>query len=222
MASAVETKKVIKGGSFILEDHDASDVFTPDDLSDEHLMIAQTAREFTEKEIIPLDAEIESKDYELTRALLRKAGELGLLSIDIPEKYGGAGLDLLSSLVASGQCRARLRSRDAPDSQPWHAAPLYFGTGIRRSSTCQGSQQPRCLAPIVNRIGLRIGRARRQDQSRALRRRKALRPQRTEDVDHQRRLRGRVHRVRKGRWRDVYGVYRRTYLSGRFSSSRRA
>ena len=45
MTSAVETKKVIKGGSFILEDHDASDVFTPDDLSDEHLMIAQTARE---------------------------------------------------------------------------------------------------------------------------------------------------------------------------------
>ena len=101
MTSVIETKKVIKGGSFILEDHDASDVFTPDDLSDEHLMIAQTAREFTEKEILPLDAEIESKDYELTRGLLRKAGELGLLSIDIPEKYGGAGLDLLSSLVAS-------------------------------------------------------------------------------------------------------------------------
>ena len=101
MTSAMETKKVIKGGSFILEDHDASEVFTPDDLSDEHLMIAQTAREFTEKEVLPLDAEIESKDYELTRGLLRKAGELGLLAIDIPEKYGGMGLDLLSSLVAS-------------------------------------------------------------------------------------------------------------------------
>src|SRR6266478_7451321 len=101
MSSAVETKKVIKGGSSILEDHDPSEVFTPDDLSDEHLMIAQTAREFTEKEVMPLDAEIESKDYELTRGLLRKAGELGLLSIDIPEKYGGMGLDLLSSLVAA-------------------------------------------------------------------------------------------------------------------------
>src|SRR5262245_61361113 len=101
MTSVIETKKVIKGGSFILEDHDSSDVFTPDDLSDEHLMIAQTAREFTEKEVLPLDAEIESKDYELTRALLRKAGELGLLSIDIPEQYEGAGLDMLSSLVAS-------------------------------------------------------------------------------------------------------------------------
>jgi len=101
MSSATEKKKVIKGASFILEDHDPNEVFTPDDLSDEHLMIAQTAREFTEKEVLPLDAEIESKDYELTRGLLRKAGELGLLAIDIPEKYGGMGLDLLSSLVAS-------------------------------------------------------------------------------------------------------------------------
>ncbi|MFP5260329.1 MAG: acyl-CoA dehydrogenase family protein [Blastocatellia bacterium] len=101
MTSLAEGKRVIKGGSFILEDHDAAEVFTPEDLSDEHLMIAQTAREFTEKEVLPLDAEIESKDYNVTLALLKKAGELGLLSIDIPERFGGAGLDLLSSLVAS-------------------------------------------------------------------------------------------------------------------------
>jgi alkylation response protein AidB-like acyl-CoA dehydrogenase len=64
-------------------------------------MIAQTAAEFTQKEVLPLDAEIESKDYNLTRELLKKAAELGLISIDIPERFGGAGLDLLSSLVAS-------------------------------------------------------------------------------------------------------------------------
>jgi alkylation response protein AidB-like acyl-CoA dehydrogenase len=101
MTSIAEGKRVIQGGSFILEDHDPHEVFTPDDLSDEHLMIAQTAREFTEKEVMTNDERIENKDYELTRQLLRKAGELGLLSIDIPEEYGGAGLDLLSSLVAS-------------------------------------------------------------------------------------------------------------------------
>jgi alkylation response protein AidB-like acyl-CoA dehydrogenase len=101
MTSLAEERKVVKGGSFILEDHDPTSVFTPEDLSDEHLMIAQTAREFTEKEVLPLDAEIESKDYNVTLTLLRKAGELGLLSIDIPERFGGAGLDLLSSLVAS-------------------------------------------------------------------------------------------------------------------------
>jgi alkylation response protein AidB-like acyl-CoA dehydrogenase len=101
MTSIAEGKRVIQGGSFILEDHDPQEVFTPDDLSDEHLMIAQTAREFTEKEVMAYDEQIEKKDFALTRELLKKAGELGLLSIDIPEAYGGAGLDLLSSLVAS-------------------------------------------------------------------------------------------------------------------------
>lgn len=101
MASVVETKKIVKGGSFILEDHRPEDVFTPEDTNDEQRMIAQTAAEFSQKEVIPLDAEIEKKSYEVHRSLMRKAGELGLLSIDIPEQYGGAGLDLLSSLVAS-------------------------------------------------------------------------------------------------------------------------
>ncbi|HVF91194.1 MAG TPA: acyl-CoA dehydrogenase family protein, partial [Blastocatellia bacterium] len=103
MTSLAEKKKVLKGASFILEDHEANEVFTPEDISDEHRMIAQTAREFTENEILPRDAEIEKKDFALTRELLQKAAELGLVSIDIPEKFGGAGLDLLSSLVASEQ-----------------------------------------------------------------------------------------------------------------------
>ena len=101
MASVVEKQKIVKGGSFILEDHRPEDVFTPEDTNDEQRMIAQTAAEFSQKEVVPLDAEIEKKSYEVHRSLMRKAGELGLLSIDIPEQYGGAGLDLLSSLVAS-------------------------------------------------------------------------------------------------------------------------
>ena len=101
MTSALQTRRIIKGGSFLLEDHSPEDVFTPDDLNDEHRMIGQTAREFMEKEVLPHDAEIESKDLGLTVELIRKAGELGLLSIDIPEQYGGAGLDKISSLVMS-------------------------------------------------------------------------------------------------------------------------
>lgn len=103
MTSALQTRRIIKGGSFLLEDHSPEDVFTPDDLNDEHRMIGQTAREFMEKEVLPRDAEIESKDLGLTVELIRKAGELGLLSIDIPEQYGGAGLDKISSLVMSEQ-----------------------------------------------------------------------------------------------------------------------
>src|SRR5436305_13686968 len=101
MSSVSPQKKVLRGASFILEDHRPDEIFTPEDISDEHRMIAQTAYEFSEKEVLPLDAEIEKKNYAVHRELLRKAGELGLLSIDIPEEYGGAGLGLLSSLVAS-------------------------------------------------------------------------------------------------------------------------
>lgn len=101
MSSTVEMKQVVKGGSFILEDHLPEEVFTPEDLTDEHRMIRQTAREFMEKEVLPRDEEIEAKDLTLTVELLRKAAELGLLSVDIPEKYGGMGLDKVSSLIVS-------------------------------------------------------------------------------------------------------------------------
>jgi alkylation response protein AidB-like acyl-CoA dehydrogenase len=101
MTRPAEMRKVLRGGSFILEAHRPEDIFTPEDLSDELRMIGQTAAEFTAKEVMPLEAEIEAKSYAAHRSLLVKAGELGLLSIDIPEQYGGAGLDLLASLVAS-------------------------------------------------------------------------------------------------------------------------
>src|SRR5205085_10996961 len=100
MTRPAETRKVLRGGSFILEDHRPEDIFAPEDLSDELRMIGQTAAEFAAKEVLPLDAEIESKSYEVHRSLLRKAGELGLFSIDIHEKYGGTCPDLLASLVA--------------------------------------------------------------------------------------------------------------------------
>jgi alkylation response protein AidB-like acyl-CoA dehydrogenase len=103
MTSIAESRKIIRGGSFIVEDHSPEEVFTPEELSDEHRMIAQTAREFMEREVLPQDEEIEKKNLGLTVALLRKAGELGLLSIDIPEKYGGMGLDKISSLIVSEQ-----------------------------------------------------------------------------------------------------------------------
>src|ERR1044071_2768541 len=101
MSSVSPQKKVLRGASFLFEDHKPEEIFTPEDVSDEHRLIAQTAYEFSEKEVLPLDAEIEKKNYAVHRELLKKAGELGLLGIDIPEQYGGAGLDLLSSLVAS-------------------------------------------------------------------------------------------------------------------------
>jgi alkylation response protein AidB-like acyl-CoA dehydrogenase len=95
-----------KGGSFLIEDRQPEEVFTPEDFSDEQRMIHETAVEFMEKEMLPRLPEILSLKYEATRELLRKAGELGLLGVEIPEEYGGLGLDKVSGcLVAETSAR---------------------------------------------------------------------------------------------------------------------
>lgn len=91
-------KKII-GGSFIIEDIDASRVSTPEDFTEEQRMIGETTRDFIEGEVVPNDEHIEKLDYDLTVKLMRKAGELGLLSADVPEQFGGLGLDKVSSTL---------------------------------------------------------------------------------------------------------------------------
>jgi butyryl-CoA dehydrogenase len=91
--------KQIKGGSFLLGEQSAADVFTPEDFTEEHRHIAKTTHEFVTNEVLPLADRIEAKDFEVTRALLRKAGELGLMAADIPESYGGLELDKVTSAV---------------------------------------------------------------------------------------------------------------------------
>jgi alkylation response protein AidB-like acyl-CoA dehydrogenase len=93
------TTEVRKGGSWLLEDTDASTVFTPERLSEEHRLMAQTTDEFVEGELLPALDRLEQKDWELARSLIRRAGELGLLGISVPEEYGGLDLDKASSLV---------------------------------------------------------------------------------------------------------------------------
>jgi alkylation response protein AidB-like acyl-CoA dehydrogenase len=92
-----------KGGSFLIEDRNPEDIFTPEDITEEQHMFARTAEEFLRKEVIPREDEIYAKDYKVHRELMLKAGELGLLSIDIPEKYGGLGLHKVSSAVVGEQ-----------------------------------------------------------------------------------------------------------------------
>src|SRR5579884_1132183 len=92
---------VIKGGSFLIETRKPEEVFTPEDLTDQHRLIAQTAEEFVQREIIPRLKEIEEKKPGLLRELLKKAGELGLLATDVAQKYGGLELDKISSIIIS-------------------------------------------------------------------------------------------------------------------------
>jgi butyryl-CoA dehydrogenase len=91
--------KAAKGGSFLTEERQPEEVFTPEDLSEEHRHIAKTATEFVNNEVMPLAREIELKDFEITRALLRKAGDLGLMAVDVPEAYGGLEMDKITSAI---------------------------------------------------------------------------------------------------------------------------
>jgi alkylation response protein AidB-like acyl-CoA dehydrogenase len=92
-----------KGGTWLLEDAAASDVFTPERLTDEHRLMAQTTTEFVQSEVLPVLDRLEEKDWELARSLLRRCGELGLLGIAVPEAYGGLDLDKASSLAVIEQ-----------------------------------------------------------------------------------------------------------------------
>src|ERR1700747_2123339 len=89
----------IHGGSFLLETRRPDEVFTPEDFSEQHQLIGQTAEEFAVNEIVPHIEKIEHKDFSVTRDLLKKAGELGLSSVEIPEAYGGLELDKVTAAV---------------------------------------------------------------------------------------------------------------------------
>jgi alkylation response protein AidB-like acyl-CoA dehydrogenase len=96
--SAVPKSKIL-GGSFLLEERTPEEVFTPEDFSEQHQLIAQTAEEFCLNEIVPSIEKMEHKDFSVTRDLLKKAGELGLSSVEIPEAYGGLELDKVTAAV---------------------------------------------------------------------------------------------------------------------------
>jgi len=99
MATTAIPKSKIAGGSFLLEERQTSEVFTPEDFSEQHTLIGQTTEEFAVNEILPNVERIEHKEFQVTRDLLKKAGELGLSSVEIPEAYGGLEMDKVTAAV---------------------------------------------------------------------------------------------------------------------------
>jgi alkylation response protein AidB-like acyl-CoA dehydrogenase len=92
-------KNRISGGSFLLESRRTDEVFTPEDFTEQQQLIGQTAQEFTVNEILPNIEKMEHKDFSVSRALLKKAGDLGLSGVEIPETYGGLELDKVTAAV---------------------------------------------------------------------------------------------------------------------------
>src|SRR3954469_16199666 len=95
MSRAAEA--VTKGGSFLLDDIPYERVITPEDFTDEQKMIAKTTEEFVVNEVLPQLEDIENHQFDKSVKLLKQAGDLGLLGADVPEEYGGLGLDKISS-----------------------------------------------------------------------------------------------------------------------------
>lgn len=101
MATATDTKVGKKGGAFLIEEIGFEDVFTPEDFTEEQKMIAQMSEEFMANEVLPLKDRMESGDHSATVEALRKAAELGLCGVEVPEKYTGMGLDKASAMLVA-------------------------------------------------------------------------------------------------------------------------
>jgi alkylation response protein AidB-like acyl-CoA dehydrogenase len=99
MSAVAEQKRIIKGGAFLIEELTTDEIFTPEDFSEEHRMIADTTRQFIDNEVSPRIDELEKHDWKLARELVGKAAELGLIGANIPEEFGGLGLDQTSGAL---------------------------------------------------------------------------------------------------------------------------
>lgn len=96
-----ELAELKRGGSFLIEESTPEDIFTPEDLSEEQTMIRDMTEQFVEDEVLPQVEKIEHKEWDVTVELLKRCGELGLLGIEVPEKFGGENLDKVSSMIVA-------------------------------------------------------------------------------------------------------------------------
>src|SRR6059036_2023984 len=96
-----ELATIKKGGGFLVEESASEDIFTPEDFSEEQTMIRDMTEQFVEDEVLPQVEKIEHQQWEVTVGLLRRCGELGLLGIEVPEKYGGENLDKVSAMIVA-------------------------------------------------------------------------------------------------------------------------
>jgi alkylation response protein AidB-like acyl-CoA dehydrogenase len=102
LATATEIlHRTIPGGSFLIEERSPDEIMTPEDFTDEQRQIARTASDFVRNEVVPAAEAIEAKHFDVTRALLKKAGDLGLMAVDIPEAYGGLAMDKVTSAIVA-------------------------------------------------------------------------------------------------------------------------
>ncbi len=99
MSKETINKDILRGGQFLVKETKCDDVFTPEDFSEEQRMMRDSAKEFVDRELWAHWERFESKDYEYTEACMKKAGELGLLGVAVPEAYDGLGMGFVSTML---------------------------------------------------------------------------------------------------------------------------
>ncbi|MEK9604191.1 MAG: acyl-CoA dehydrogenase family protein [Flavobacteriaceae bacterium] len=95
----LEKKTLIKGGEFIIKETQPEDIFTPEDFSEEQIMMKESVQEFIDREVWPNKELFEKKDYDFTKSCMEKAGSLGFLGVSVPENYGGMGMGFVSTML---------------------------------------------------------------------------------------------------------------------------
>ena len=90
---------VTRGGQFLVKETKCEDIFTPEDFNEEQIMMRDSVKEFVDKELWPNKDRFEKKDYALTEEAMRKAGDLGFLSVAVPEAYGGMGMGFVNTVL---------------------------------------------------------------------------------------------------------------------------
>jgi alkylation response protein AidB-like acyl-CoA dehydrogenase len=95
----VKEQVLLKGGEFMIKASAPDEIFTPEDFSEEQIMMRDSVKEFIDREVWPHKDRFEKKDYELTKTCMEKAGELGFLGVAVPEEYGGLGMGFVSTML---------------------------------------------------------------------------------------------------------------------------
>ncbi|AXG75046.1 acyl-CoA dehydrogenase [Flavobacterium arcticum] len=90
---------IARGGQFLVTETKSEDIFTPEDFSEEQIMMRDSVKEFIDREVWPHKDRFEKKDYAFTEETMRKAGELGFLGIAVPEEYNGMGMGFVSTML---------------------------------------------------------------------------------------------------------------------------
>ena len=98
MATDTINKKTL-GGGFVINKSSKNSIFTPEDFSDEQIMMRDAVKDFIDREVWPHKERFENKDYAFTKEIMEKAGELGFLGVSVPEEYGGLGMDFVSTML---------------------------------------------------------------------------------------------------------------------------